>query len=124
MSVITLQPDLWITLEQDAAQEQKNVSEFVTDAIAYDIHARQQAKLDQEIAAYEAIHPELKQKYLGNWVAIHNQKLIDQDADRVALYRRVRIQYGKTTILLRQVQEQPVDEIWWRTPSTGKVLQP
>jgi Family of unknown function (DUF5678) len=124
MSVITLRPDLVTTLEQDALQAQKSVSDFVNDAIAYYIQARQQEKLTSEIAAYESFHTELKQKYLGQWVAIHNQQLVDHDVDRVSLYRRIRQQYGKTSVLLRQVEEYPAAEIWWRTPNTGKVTQP
>lgn len=120
MNSITLSPDLWRTVEQDAAQEQKSITEFINDAIAYYLQARQQEKLNQEIAAYEALHPMLKQQYAGHWVAIHEQKLVDHDTDRVALYRRIRQQYGKTSILLRQVQEQPTAEIWWRTANVGQ----
>ena len=86
----------------------------------YYLQARQHEKLNQEIAAYEALHPTLKQQYVGHWGAIHEQKLVDHDLDRLALYRRICQHYGKTSILLRQVQEQPSAEIWWRSPNTGQ----
>ena len=39
----------------------------------------------------------------------------------MTLYRRVRAKYGQIAVLLRQVKEQPYEEIWLRTPSTSKV---
>ena len=74
-----------------------------------------------EIAAFETMHPDLHQKHLGQWVAIHNKKLIDFDEDGSALYQRVRTRYGKTSILIRQVTEKPVEDVWVKTPSTGKL---
>lgn len=108
-------------LEQDAVQEARSVSEIVNEAVERYLHERQLAQLDAEIAAFEKLHPELRQKYLGEWVAVHEQKLVDHDNDRAALYKRVRAAYGRTAVLIRQVTEQPDNEIWIRTPSTGKV---
>jgi hypothetical protein len=94
---------------------------MVNEAVEHYLRERQRAKLDQEILAYEALHTELWQKHLGQWVAVHEQKLVDYDSDRAALYRRVRAKYGQISVLLRQVTEQPVEEVWLRTPSTGKI---
>jgi hypothetical protein len=41
------------------------------------VRERQRAKLDREIGAYEALHPQLKRDHLGQWVAVHNQRLVD-----------------------------------------------
>ena len=37
--------------------------------------------VDQEIAAYRRLHPDLWRKYPGQHVAIQNGRLVDQDAD-------------------------------------------
>jgi len=122
MENIVLRPDLRAALEQDIESGTKSISEIVNEAVEHYLRERQRAKLDSEIAAYEAMHSELVQKYFGQWVAIHEQKLIDRDRDRQALYRRIRAKYGKMSILLRQVMATPVEEIWIRTPSTGKII--
>jgi hypothetical protein len=123
MEAIALRTDLRETLEKDAEQEARSINEIVNEAVEHYVRQRQLAKLDAEIAAYERLHPELRQKYCGQWIAVHEQKLVDHDSDRTALYRRVRAQYGRTAVLIRQVTEQPSGEIWVRTPDTGKAAR-
>jgi hypothetical protein len=123
MEAIALRTDLRETLEKDAEQEARSINEIVNEAVEHYVRQRQLAKLDAEIAAYERLHPELRQKYWGQWIAVHEQKLVDHDSDRTALYRRVRAQYGRTAVLIRQVTEQPSGEIWVRTPDTGKAAR-
>ncbi len=115
---LVLRADLRETLERDAEQEARSISDIVNEAVERYMRERQRTKLDKEIAAYEALHVELRQKYLGQWVAINNQRLVDHDSDRLALYRRTRAKYGHTSVLLREVTEQPQEEVWLRTPST------
>lgn len=122
MEKIILRPDLRKALEQDAAQETKSVNELVNNAVEHYLRERQRAKLDQEIAAYETMHPMLIKDHFGDWVAIHNQQLVDADKDKLALYRRIRSKYEKTSVLIRQVAESPIEEVWLRTPSTGKTV--
>ena len=78
-------------------------------------------QLEQEIAAYEAMHAELWEKLPGMWVAIHDGQLADQDRDKVELYHRVRDRFGRIPVLMRKVKAVPTEEIWLRTPSTGRV---
>ena len=120
MDAIVLEPSLRMTLEQDAAHEARSVNDLINEAVAHYLRERQQAKIDREIAAYEAMHAELMREHLDEWVALHNQELVDHDRDRVALYRRIRARYGRTSVLIRQVLAEPVEEIWMRTPSTGR----
>ncbi|MBI4770633.1 MAG: hypothetical protein HY784_09575 [Chloroflexi bacterium] len=121
MDTIVLQPTVREMLEKDAEQEERSMSEIVNEAIEQYLLERQRAKLEREIEAYEAMHTELRRQHFEQWVAIHEQRLVDHDADRAALYRRVRTRYGRTPVLIRQVGEQPAEDIWIRTPSTGKI---
>ncbi len=120
---IVLRPELRERLEKEAQADSKSLDELVNEALEEYVHARQRAKLDKEIAAYEAMHPELKEKYLGQWVAVHERKLVDHDEDLSALYWRIEDRYGSTAVLIRQVKEQPIEEVWIRTPSTGKIIR-
>jgi len=120
MEAIMLKTDVWQILEQDAQQESRSVTDLVNEAIEQYLYKRQLAKIDREIAGYERLYPELQAKYLGQWVAVHNQKLIDCDNDRAALYHRVRAIYNQTPVLIRQVTEAANEDLWIRTPSYGK----
>ena len=118
---ITLRPDVREELERNAEQADKSIDDLINEAIEEYFYARQIEKLNNEIAAYEQMHGDLWQQFAGQWVAIHHQKLVDHDADDVALYRRVRARYGRTSVLIRRVGKTPVDEIWMRTYSTGRI---
>ncbi len=122
MSAVELRDDLRETVEKTAEQESRSVDELVNEAVRLYLRERQRTKLDKEIAAYEAMHTELRQKHLGQWVAIHDQKLVDHDADGSALYQRIRAKHGRTSVLIRQVTDQPIEEARIRTPSTGKIV--
>jgi hypothetical protein len=119
METITLRADLQEALEKDAELESRSVNDIVNEAVERYLREQQRAKLDSEIEAYEAMHPELREKHFGQRVAVHNHQLVDHDPDHAELYRRVRVRYGRTSVLIRQVREQPVEEIWVQTPSTG-----
>jgi hypothetical protein len=112
---IVLDPKWQEWLEESAKQEARSPSELVNEALQFYYQARQREKLSQEIAAYEAMHAELWRTLPGEWVAIHNQQLVDHDPDDVALYRRIRKTYGRTPLLLRQVKESPIEEVRIRT---------
>jgi predicted transcriptional regulator len=120
MDSINLRDDLRETLEKSAEFENKNVDEIVNEAVEEYVRSRQREKLNREIIAYEAMHNELYKKYRDQWVAIHAQELVDHDKDGLALYSRVRNKYGRTSVLIRQVTQFPMEEIWFRTPHTGK----
>lgn len=120
MDAIVLEPTLRSRLEQDAAQDIRSVNDLVNEAVAQYLRDRQQAKIDREIAAYEDMHAQLVRDHLGEWVAVHDQQLVDHDSDRIALYRRIRARYGRTAVLIRQVTAEQVEEVWLRTPATGR----
>lgn len=122
MPTVVVRPELLESLERNADLRQKTVDDLVNEALARYVHQLEDDKLDREIETYERLHPELKRKLPGRWVAIHGGELVDQDAERAELYRRIRARYGRTAVLIRQVQEEPTPEIRWRRGS-GRCLR-
>jgi hypothetical protein len=49
--------------------------------------------VDREMEAYIAMHPMLKEKYFGKYVAVYHGELIDYDEDQESLYIRIDEQY-------------------------------
>lgn len=121
MKSIVLQPTLEARLEQDATLASRNLNEIVNEAVARYLREHQRAKLDDEITAYEGMFDSLRTRYFGEWVAIHDRELVDHDPDGAALYQRIRTRFGNTSVLIRQVTDQRVEEIWMRTPSSGHI---
>ena len=65
-----------------------------------------QAAMLQEVAAFEAQHPQLVEQYLGQYVAFYQGRMIGHDLDQRVLRKRVRGEFSAETILIRQVQRQ------------------
>ena len=72
--------------------------------------------MEQNIAAYWAMHEELVLKYLGEYVAICDGVFIDHDADPVALLQRVRANCPDQVVLRRRVERAPEHELRIRRP--------
>jgi hypothetical protein len=85
------------------------------------LYTQQRQIIDREIEAYNQMHPALWRTIPNQWVAIHNEEVVDQDPDRIALYGRVRAKYRQTPVLLRQVKEDANPEIQVRTPGRGRI---
>lgn len=121
MEAITLRPDLRESLEREAQRLALSVEDLANEVVDLYFQRKDEEKIDQEIEAYKAMLPELLQRLPGDWVAIHDQQLVDHDTDYLALIQRVRDRYGNTAILIEQVAKNYVEELWFHTPSTGKL---
>ena len=62
------------------------------------------AAVEREMRAYIALYPVLKEKYLGQHVAIFGGQLIDVDEDYGTLYERIDAQYPDQFVWLATVQ--------------------
>lgn len=56
------------------------------------------SKADRERAAFSRLLPSLLATYAGRYVAIHDEQVIDADADDIALVRRVHARVGYVPI--------------------------
>jgi len=99
-----------------AEREDKEISELVNEALRRYLWEVRERKIDREMEAYRAMHAELKRRFLGEYVAIHNGKLIDHDTDRRALSRRVRQKYGNVAVLITPVEDKPERELLMLSP--------
>ncbi len=118
---IQIRPDLTEQLERNAYQRNRSVSDIVNEAVEEYLYTQQRQVIDREVDAYIQMHALLWRTVPHQWVAIHEGALVDQDADRIALYGRVRTKYGQMPVLIRQVKEDPNPEIHVRTPSRGRI---
>lgn len=77
--------------------------------------------MEQNIAAYKAMHGDLVERYLGQYVAISSGKLINQDPDPLLLLERIRKNYPDQVVLRRKVERTPERELRIRHPSVEHV---
>lgn len=73
-------------------------------------------ELKAEEETYLNMHPWLKEKYLGEYVAIYNEELVDHDVSLNELSIRIYKRFGNTPIWISKVKENPVEEWTFRSP--------
>jgi hypothetical protein len=64
-------------------------------------------KGERERRAFLRLLPELLQTHAGQYVAIHNEQLVDSGPDDIALIRRVHERVGYVPIHVARVEKQP-----------------
>lgn len=113
---ISLDANLVESLRQIAAEQGKTLDQVFDDLAQQYIRQARREKIHREQEAYLAMHAELKEKYLGQHVAIHEGKLVDVDPDAGVLLQRVRQRFGRAPVMICEVREQPIPEFVIRSP--------
>jgi hypothetical protein len=122
---VTFSGELAEKIQQLASIRQQNVSALFETLVnqawpGESEEINEQAELDElatpEMQAYLALHPMLKEKYLGQYVAIYHGKLIDHDPDHEALYRRIDAQYPDEFVWISPVEEEAIPTLVFHSP--------
>ncbi len=121
LQTIDLRPDLTALLSSSARRENKSIGELVNEAVELYLQTRWNEALAREAAAYAEMHAALWQTIPGKWIAMYEGRIVDQDDDPRSLHLRVLERFGETPVMLCQVGPTPEEEIWIRTPSTGRI---
>jgi hypothetical protein len=72
--------------------------------------------LQREIAAFMQLHAWLLEHYANQYVAIYQGKLVDHDADKLALWERIENAHPNEFVLMRPVRQQPERKFYFRSP--------
>lgn len=117
MGVIAIRDQRLVTaLKQVARREQISVEEAARTAVYRYVREAERAKIHAETKAFWAMYPHLLERYRGQYVAVHECKVVDSGPDIKTLYQQVRERYGDTPVLLAQVTPEPVRELVFRSP--------
>lgn len=82
---------------------------------SFPVHEKR-AIMEQNAAAYKAMHPQLLEQYADQHVAIYDGELVDHDSDPTALLRRISANYPDQIVLRRKVTQEPERELRIRHP--------
>src|SRR5688572_20003996 len=107
MSILTLSPQLTAQLEQIATEQAVNPEQLLEDAVRIYLRQLERDKIKVEAEAFRKLHPELVEQYLGQYVAIHNENIVDHDQDFQTLHGHIRQRLGRQAVLLPQVTPEP-----------------
>jgi hypothetical protein len=117
---ITLPDDIYRQFENVAEASEQDVADVVAELVVsnapkFEAHSRR-TEMEQEEAAFIAMHPELWLKYPQEYVAVYQGKMVDHDPDVISLARRVRKSHPGEVVLITQVQRQATRDLYFRSP--------
>jgi hypothetical protein len=116
MTAIYLESTLMQQVEQAASAQTRQPEELIETAVRTYLRQLDRERIKLEANAYMSMHAELVKKYLGQYVAIYNQALVDSDSHFQTLHRRVRQRFGRQPVLIRCVEAQPEHILTFRSP--------
>lgn len=116
MPTVTLQPELMEQLEQVASKQAVLPEELLETAVRTYLRQIEREKIKAEAEAFRSMHAELAERYLGQYVAVHDGKVVDHDEDFQSLHSRIRQQFGRQPVLLRRVETVSERVLVFRSP--------
>ncbi|MDE3090556.1 MAG: hypothetical protein KGJ80_14340 [Chloroflexota bacterium] len=105
--VVSISESAMNDLNEMVKLESAPLEEVLTRAVTHYRHELGHRKIEVEVEAYRRKHPRLRARYLGEYIAMHNGRVVDHDRDGSALYWRVRSRFARTPVLVRQVTDEP-----------------
>lgn len=82
---------------------------------SFPIHP-QRAIMQRQVEAFETMHMQLWNQFPEQFVALHNEQLVDHDIDELALLERIERKYPAQVVLIRQVTESLPADLIIRSP--------
>ncbi|MBI3761454.1 MAG: hypothetical protein HY260_06275 [Chloroflexi bacterium] len=116
MLTVTLKPDMAEQINQMANSNQATAEDFVDSILRQHVRAFRREKIRAESNAFEEQKQSLLDQYRGEYVAVHEGKVIDHDPSLRALHLRVFAKLGHTPVLLKKVTDEPDRVLVFRSP--------
>lgn len=116
MTTVTLQPDIANQIAEIANQQHETIESLIDHALREYMANYRRAKIRSETEAFHQQQSSLVKNYLGQFVAIHNQQVIDHDPDLRTLHLRVHARLGRMPVLLKQVTVDSEPDLVFRSP--------
>jgi hypothetical protein len=108
---VTISADVLEQLQQAAEWKGISLEEAADKAVLDYFYQYAYEKVAQEQAVFEEMRSELVKKYRGQYVAVHNGKVVEHAADLSTLTRKVYARFGHTPMLRIQVTPEPLPNI-------------
>lgn len=100
MTILEVSEKLAWEIQTEAKERGLAIEEFLRKFLQRERTLANRREIEQEQAWWLNLPLNARAKYEGEFVAIHNQQLIDHSQDENALHKRIRTKYGKMPILI------------------------
>lgn len=117
---LEINDELYRQAEALARATQRSVTTVLTEAITLEEPTTEtdlpEDSMERERLAFLTLHDQLKKSYLGQYVAVFDQQVVDHDAELKLLYQRIRQKYPDEFVLIRRVEANPEPVYHFRSP--------
>jgi hypothetical protein len=101
-------PDTLATaLEEEARAEGVSQAAILEKTLKYYRRVMHQRRLEAALDWYMKLPEHERGRYVGKFVAVYQNAVVDHDMDRLALYKRVRVPYGSQAVLIIPAEGPP-----------------
>jgi predicted transcriptional regulator len=98
-------PGLIERIQHVADETNRDATQVVEEAVQVYLDRLEQDKIHQETEAFRANQAELATRYAGEYVAMHQGRVVDHDPDVGRLEQRVAARFGETAVLIAPVTD-------------------
>lgn len=105
MPTMTIQSELYRRVKQTATAQAMTPEALLEEALQQYFWDMDRQKIKLEARTYRQHHAAIKEKFLGQYVALHQGQVVDHDEEFMALYGRVRQTFGPVAVMITQVEE-------------------
>lgn len=105
MPTVVVEPELYRRVEEAASEYEASIDEILAEAVRRYLWELERRKISDESEIYRRRHAELKGRYLGQYIAMHNGQVVDHDPDFRTLRRRVRQRFQRTPVMITKVED-------------------
>ena len=116
MNLIPVKPELYQRVENFAEWKHQPAEDFMEDALLDYLDKLELEILAREEAAFKRMFYQLLPTYEGQYVAVHEGKVIDSDTELMDLHTRVYLTILDLPVLIKKVTTEPEREIVIRSP--------
>ncbi|MBL7162356.1 MAG: hypothetical protein ISS57_07095 [Anaerolineales bacterium] len=106
MQTLTVESELYRRVEEAAREQDASVDDLLAQALRYYLWDLERRKVSEETHRYHQHYQELRAKYLGQYIALRNGQVVDNDLDFIMLRKRVRKRFGRTPVMITLVEDE------------------
>ncbi|NOX61229.1 MAG: hypothetical protein GXP42_04685 [Chloroflexi bacterium] len=99
-TALKISDELARVIEEEAQNRGVSIESFLEAALRRERTLAARRKIEREQAWWLALPLSERAKYEGEFVAVHNQRIVDHDSNEIALFERIRKKYGDSPVLI------------------------
>ncbi len=108
MTLAQIEQKLYQRAEQVAHEQSRSIGDILNAALQSYLWELDRRKITEESAHYRRQHAQLRQEYLGEYIAMHRGAVVDHSEDFTQLRQRMQERFPNTAVMITLVTEEPI----------------